>query len=488
MLSPPLYDQPPTAAVVQQPSQTETVAVDRVAAINQPVELAAEQGLVQQEAADEQSQAEESEATGTEGMRQVPEAADQVEAEQQEQQRHQLIQNLIEIAHRYLEHSEFDQSQRVARSSVLPTETQAELLQQIDAAAAAAEDGAHVSMGTVRSLVLMTAPLPGQSITTQKSEHASKKRATVKSNINAKPVTRTYTATPTVQQVPLALRVPLVRSSLPLIFPLAIAAPMTSPFGWRIHPVTGESKFHDGIDLGAPYGSTVIAAHDGQVISADWLGGYGMAIVLRYRNGTQETLYGHLSQILVQPGQWVPKGQPIGLVGSTGNSTGPHLHFELRQNTTQGWIAIDPAAALNQEIPIAQTLNTSLRTFNIQKLYRQRKTLPFARAAMLKLPQSARRRAKTKPYDEEHLADMNGALTRLSAYFFPNATKTGRFGSTVTVAPLSAWSINPFLVMLLQPPISEQPATKLQTEDLTKFLLSMMQTIGFNSLPAKLNS
>lgn len=126
-----------------------------------------------------------------------------------------------------------------------------------------------------------------------------------------------------------------------LIFPLSIPAPITSAFGFRVHPISGSSRFHAGTDIGAPYGTPVLAAYEGRVDNAGGLGGYGLAVTIRHENSTQESLYGHLSEIYVQPGQWVAQGTVIGLVGSTGYSTGPHLHFEWRHLTPSGWVAVD---------------------------------------------------------------------------------------------------------------------------------------------------
>jgi murein DD-endopeptidase MepM/ murein hydrolase activator NlpD len=106
--------------------------------------------------------------------------------------------------------------------------------------------------------------------------------------------------------------------------------PVTSVFGWRVHPVLGTSRFHNGLDFGAEYGSIVRAADNGVVIAADWQGGYGNAVMIDHGNGLV-TLYGHTSQLFVTAGQTVQKGQPIAAVGSTGLSTGPHLHFEVRR-------------------------------------------------------------------------------------------------------------------------------------------------------------
>jgi murein DD-endopeptidase MepM/ murein hydrolase activator NlpD len=130
------------------------------------------------------------------------------------------------------------------------------------------------------------------------------------------------------------------------IFPLGFLAPITSPFGWRMHPLFGDWRLHSGLDLGANWGEPVYAALSGRVMVADFLDGYGLTVILQHANQTQETLYGHLSEVFVQPGQWINQGESLGRVGSTGNSTGPHLHFEVRQWTDQGWVALDPEQAL----------------------------------------------------------------------------------------------------------------------------------------------
>ncbi len=134
--------------------------------------------------------------------------------------------------------------------------------------------------------------------------------------------------------------------NLKLIFPLAIPSPITSLFGWRTHPITGNARMHTGTDIGAPLGTPVVAAMAGRVLLSDFLGGYGMTIALEHSDGTQQTLYGHLSEIFVKPGELIQQGAVIGRVGNTGNSTGPHLHFELRQLTDAGWMAMDAGAQL----------------------------------------------------------------------------------------------------------------------------------------------
>lgn len=139
-------------------------------------------------------------------------------------------------------------------------------------------------------------------------------------------------------------------NSKSIIFPLPIPMAVTSAFGWRMHPIAGNWSMHSGIDIGAPHGTPVLAAYDGQVSLAQEDGGYGLSIVLDHNQGEQQTRYAHLSEILVKPGQWVTQGTLIGLVGNTGNSTGPHLHFEAFQRTPQGMVVIDPTQSLQQAL------------------------------------------------------------------------------------------------------------------------------------------
>jgi murein DD-endopeptidase MepM/ murein hydrolase activator NlpD len=110
-----------------------------------------------------------------------------------------------------------------------------------------------------------------------------------------------------------------------------ISGEITSPFGWRVHPITGDSRFHSGIDIAGDYGDPIRAAAAGTVIYAGWISGYGNAVILDNGGGVT-TLYGHNQSLAVSEGQTVAQGQVISYCGSTGNSTGPHCHFEVRVN------------------------------------------------------------------------------------------------------------------------------------------------------------
>ncbi|MEA5468926.1 M23 family metallopeptidase, partial [Spirulina sp. 06S082] len=126
-----------------------------------------------------------------------------------------------------------------------------------------------------------------------------------------------------------------------LLFPLPSPTQISSTFGWRLHPIFGDWRMHSGTDISAPMGTPVIAAYKGEVAIADYVSGYGQMVVLRHEDGTQESRYAHLSEIFVKPGAVVEQGEVIGAVGSTGNSTGPHLHFEWRHLMATGWIPVD---------------------------------------------------------------------------------------------------------------------------------------------------
>lgn len=121
-----------------------------------------------------------------------------------------------------------------------------------------------------------------------------------------------------------------------------VSGPVTSPFGYRIHPILRYRKLHTGVDFGVGYGSPIRAADSGAVIYATWMGGYGNVIIVDHGRGIS-TLYAHQSSLAVSNGTRVTRGQTIGYVGSTGFSTGPHLHFEVRVNGNP----VDPMGYIN---------------------------------------------------------------------------------------------------------------------------------------------
>jgi murein DD-endopeptidase MepM/ murein hydrolase activator NlpD len=120
-------------------------------------------------------------------------------------------------------------------------------------------------------------------------------------------------------------------SAMPNLWP--VEGQVTGSFGERIDPFNGEGAFHTGVDISAEVGEPVIAPADGAVAFADFMGGYGRAVLLEHGNGVA-TRYGHLSGFAVTAGQRVHRGDVIGYVGSSGRSTGPHLHYEVRIGNT----------------------------------------------------------------------------------------------------------------------------------------------------------
>lgn len=129
--------------------------------------------------------------------------------------------------------------------------------------------------------------------------------------------------------------------SIPSRVPLA-GLVMTSEFGMRMHPVTGRRAAHKGIDLAAPTGTPIYATGDGTVSRASWFSSYGLYVSIEH-GGQIQTRYAHMSRLNVAEGQRVRKGDVIGFVGSTGRSTGPHLHYEVRVDGS----AVNPVPYMN---------------------------------------------------------------------------------------------------------------------------------------------
>lgn len=126
-----------------------------------------------------------------------------------------------------------------------------------------------------------------------------------------------------------------------MIWPLAKKGRISSPFGERMHPILKQKRFHSGMDIAIPTGTDVLAADRGRVMISGWNGGYGYFIVIDHGNGLA-TAYAHNSRLLVKEGDLVTQGQVIAKSGSTGLSTGPHLHFEVRKDG----VPVDPAGYL----------------------------------------------------------------------------------------------------------------------------------------------
>ncbi len=124
-----------------------------------------------------------------------------------------------------------------------------------------------------------------------------------------------------------------------MIWPLI--GEITSEYGWRTHPIYGDARYHSGMDIGGDYGDPILAAAAGIVTYSGWISGYGYAVIIDHGGGIS-TLYGHNEALAVAEGQTVSQGQVIAYCGSTGNSTGPHCHFEVRE----GGEPVDPMGYL----------------------------------------------------------------------------------------------------------------------------------------------
>ena len=145
-----------------------------------------------------------------------------------------------------------------------------------------------------------------------------------------------------------------------LAWPVPGYTRITSKYAMRVHPITGQYKLHTGVDIGAPAGSNFIAANDGIVVKAEYNAAYGNMVIIDHGGGIS-TLYAHGSEILVQLGQSVKRGESILKVGSTGYSTGPHAHFEVRLNG----VVTDPMPYItNGLVPQTQNKDENTNTIN----------------------------------------------------------------------------------------------------------------------------
>ncbi len=365
----PSVEQPstPIPAAEEQPSPTETADLD--AAVNPSqtpsVETAIPESPVETSPVPENPTAQ---------RLSVSERLARLVEQDRPEREARLRENLTKSALYYAHVGDFAQARRTAQNPALPAESQAALLTEIDAIeadvlaappseTAGISDGSAVSaepplniqdqipaeylrqLGSTRPQVCKTAEvdqiatptlnLRGQYPDMLYSLVERAQQYRVQRNISkCKAVTPVMT---NISYQPL-----LMQAFQTMTYPLAIVAEITSRFGWRIHPITGDRRFHHGVDFGAPYGTPVLAALSGQVVTAEFMDGYGLTVVLEHSDPSQRTLYAHLSNIAVEPGTNIQQGQVIGWVGSTGNSTGPHLHFEIHTPTQTGWVAIDP--------------------------------------------------------------------------------------------------------------------------------------------------
>lgn len=292
------------------------------------------------------------EAAKTQRRQEIEQALIQLTNQARARQKEQQQQQAATEAAKYLEAGDINQAQLATKFITLPADVRAKLLKRI-AEAQARKGKPTVARGAKPGLPQagVSAGSDGQGLTTGYAASPGG-----------------YSTQAILPSMSIGINFPfgklMGKGNFKLSFPLGVIAPITSVFGWRIHPIDGSPRFHRGTDFGAPYGSPVVAAMAGVVEAAGYMDGYGLTVILRHNN--QQTLYAHMSQVFVQAGDTLKQGQLLGQVGSTGNSTGPHLHFEVHQLTDQGWMALDPAAVLNQALAIAQQLPSKSLAFNGQ--------------------------------------------------------------------------------------------------------------------------
>ena len=250
--------------------------------------------------------------------------------EEQERARVQQLEGSIVSEVQGLEESEYEAevlaSELAIKRAALDNEYQAQtaLLARVDAEIAAYEhekDDFQEEEASIRATIAAAAA-KAKAAADAKAAAAAAAAASVAAV--AKPSTPTATSPPAVSTGNGTLRWP-------------IRGRITSGFGWRIHPITWDKRYHTGIDIDGWFGQEIKAAKAGIVIFAGVKGGFGNSVMIDHQNGWV-TLYAHQQSISVQVGQYVTTRTTIGGIGSTGNSTGPHLHFELRVNG----VPVDP--------------------------------------------------------------------------------------------------------------------------------------------------
>jgi murein DD-endopeptidase MepM/ murein hydrolase activator NlpD len=145
-------------------------------------------------------------------------------------------------------------------------------------------------------------------------------------------------------------------------FAVPAQGPITSYFGYRYHPILHFTRFHAGIDIAASSGSPIVAAGDGRIIVAGWSGGFGNEVAIAHAGG-MTSIYGHMSRIVAQPGSIVRAGELIGYVGSSGLSTGPHLHFEVRHGDEPvNPLSVRFAAAPMKDAQVSEAVKLRLKS------------------------------------------------------------------------------------------------------------------------------
>jgi murein DD-endopeptidase MepM/ murein hydrolase activator NlpD len=332
---------------------------------------------------------------------------------QQAQVQNQQRDTLVSRAYDYATQRQYAQARKLLQNPTISAEVRSQILNNINALEAASR---AVSLPPLKTPTVAKPSLPARTVTAQKPPAIfrgvpsitgrSEQTITIQvpRAINSLPVQRQAIASKipaqliassssgssyidqigssmdqtssSVDQVSNAKDLQAFNRNLPkptsgdqIVYPLPEPVSVTSRFGWRRHPVTGVRRFHAGVDLGAGQGTPIIASRSGRVTAADRMGGYGLAVVMEQPDGSHDTLYAHMSQILVRPGQRIQAGTVIGRVGSTGLSTGPHLHYEARQKTNSGWTPVDPGGQLEAarvRLVRARQLNAQVPAPNLQ--------------------------------------------------------------------------------------------------------------------------
>jgi len=202
----------------------------------------------------------------------------------------------------------------------------------------------HFGCSSLLALLLLAAPVGAQGFPEPVPDRVEVADVLAAAAMPVVPLPAAGTVTATA-----AAAEPVLAALAPLAYPLAQAAEQIDPWGWRYSQARGAWRMHTGVDFAAASGTPVLAALAGQVVLAEALGAYGLTVVVDHGGGVQ-TLYAHLQQIQTSLGAQLEQGEVLGLLGSTGRSSGPHLHFELRSRGTRS-LAHDPTPYLPPLLP-----------------------------------------------------------------------------------------------------------------------------------------